>query len=284
MPLLVEVGCEEIPARFLAGSQKEFGERLRTALAEARLLPIETSSEQEAPGPPVKTYSTPRRLVAHVPEILSNQPDKMEEVRGPSVKAAFDAQGKPTRAAESFAAKNGAAVEDLIRVSTPKGEYVAVQKRISGRAAVEVLPEILPHAITGLSFPKSMYWERSKTRFIRPIRWTLAVLGDGKLAAVVPFEVAGVKSGQLTYGHRMHRSGPVTVSSFADYSKKLRQMNVEFDPENRRQSIRAEFNVLLEDWMEVVQDEELEEWIVNSTEWQSGIRGKFDERFLRLPR
>jgi len=201
LPLLVEVGCEEIPARFLASGQKDFGERLREGLREVGLL-VGAAREGAVPERTLQTYSTPRRLVAYLPEVLEKQPDKVEEVRGPAAKTAFDAQGNPTRAAESFAAKNGTLVQDLIRVSTPKGDYVAVQKHISGRSALEVLPEILPHVITGLSFPKSMYWEKSKIRFIRPIRWVLALLGEAETAQVVPFEIAGVKSGNVTYGHR----------------------------------------------------------------------------------
>jgi len=278
LPLLIEIGCEEIPARFLAGAQKEFGERLQEGLREAALL-------AGAVGEPrLQTYSTPRRLVAYVPDVLGKQHDRVEEVRGPAVKAAFDAQGKPTRAAESFAAKNGAAVRNLIKVSTPKGEYVALQKRIPGRPALEVLPEILPPVITGLSFPKSMYWEKSKTRFVRPIRWLLVLLGCGQGSRIIPFEVAGVQSSNRTYGSRVLGSESVTVNSFEDYSRKLRQAGVEFDPENRRQSVQGEIDRLLERDFEVVPDLELESWIVNSTEWTSGIRGGFHERFLHLPR
>src|SRR5262249_14878715 len=129
LPLLIEIGCEEIPARFLADAQRDFGWRLREALQEVGLL-VWAVRKGTVPGPPLQSYSTPRRLVAYFPEVLEKQPDKVEEVRGPAAKAAFDAQGIPTRAAESFAAKNGAAVQDLIRVSTPKGDYVAVEKRI----------------------------------------------------------------------------------------------------------------------------------------------------------
>ena len=264
LPLLIEIGCEEIPARFLAGAQKEFGERLQEALQKADLL---VGAERE---PPLQTYSTPRRLVAHLPEILGNQPDKAEEVRGPAARVAFDAQGRPTRAAESFAAKNGAAVQDLIKVSTPKGDYVAVQKRIPGRPALEVLPEILPSVITGFSFPKSMYWEKSKTRFIRPIRWILALLGEGEAGRVVPFEIAGVETSNVTYGHRglvelpgrpfargssvdvlwgstaMRSLGAqgVPVSSFTDYAAKLRGLGVEFDPEARRRRLKVALQAL----------------------------------------
>jgi glycyl-tRNA synthetase beta chain len=343
LPLLVEIGCEEIPAQFLAAAQRDFGEHLQEALREAVLLIGAVRK------PPLQTYSTPRRLVAHVAGVLAHQPDKLEEIRGPAVKAAFDAQGCPTRAAESFAAKNNATVEELVKVSTPKGEYVAVQKHIRGRPALEVLPKILPAVISGLSFPKSMYWEKSKTHFIRPIRWVLAVLGGGETVQVVPFEIAGVKSGNVTYGHRgvvNLPSGPFTrgraagafrastetrpfgahaasVNSFPDYATKLRGLGVEFDPEARRRSLRLALQVLPvmpnvegiqdmgQDWhtpegsepeerleelrsgikalpevpeLRVVEDKELEDWVVNSTECPNALMGSFQERFLELPR
>ncbi len=279
LPLLLEIGCEEIPARFLAGAQKDFGDRLQAALIEAGLL---VGAVRE---PPLQTYSTPRRLVAHVPEILGKQPDKVEEIRGPAVKAAFDAQGNPTRAGESFAAKNNATVQDLVKVATPKGEYLAVRKSVAGRSALEVLPEILPGVITGMSFPKSMYWEKSETRFIRPIRWLLALLGEGEQGRVVLFEVAGIKSANVTYGHRILGTQSISVRSFEVYSKQLRELLAEFDPEKRRERMRNELQALLEGTaLSIIEDKELEEWVVNSTEWPRALLGSFEERFLKLPR
>ncbi len=296
-PLLLEIGCEEIPARFLGQAQKDLGERLQAALVEARLTAEESGVRSPEPEGGTQdsglvtrhlslviAFSTPRRLVAHVPAVLERQPDKTEEVMGPPVKVAFDAAGKPTRAAESFAQKNATELKDLARVTTPKGEYLALKKTTPGRPALDVLSEILPGVITGISFPKSMYWEASKTRFVRPIRWVVALLGEGKSARVIPFEVAGVKSGDVTYGHRLAGNSGIAVYGFRDYAEKLRAAYVEFDPENRRQTVRTELNMLLEDSLEAVPDDDLVEWIVNSTEWLSGIRGDFDKRFLHLPR
>ena len=353
LALLIEIGCEEIPARFLSDAQKSLGERLRAALEERRLLPLYPHSLQ--------SYSTPRRLVVHVHDVLESQGDTVEEVIGPPVKVAFDKDGKPTRAAESFATKNSAQVQELLKVSTAKGEYVAVRKSIAGRSALQVLPEILPDIVTGLSFPKSMYWEKSKTRFIRPIRWVVALLGEGETAQVVPFEIAGVKSGNVTYGHRSALKLPggppcgpgpsggrpfawgelgkissgsagadslcgvaVPVSGFVDYAARLRGLGVECDPEARRRRLQVALLVLpvmpqvkvihemewdghkspegtdpqecLEDLrsrvkvlpevtdVKVVEDKELEDWVVNSTECPSALMGSFPERFLKLPR
>ena len=205
LPLLLEVGCEEIPARFLAAAEEGLGERLKTALGEARLLAPAPEDGRVA----LRTYSTPRRLVVHVPSLAARQADTVEEVLGPPLRVAVAPDGSYTRAAESFAARNAARLEDLVRTVTPKGEYLALRKTTPGRPARELLPEILPSVILGLTFPKSMYWTaKSAPRFVRPIRWLVAVLGEGKLSATVEFEVLGVKSGCLTFGHHTLGSRP----------------------------------------------------------------------------
>ena len=192
VPLLLEVGCEEIPARFLHDAEKGLGERVQAALRKARLLP--EAAVGTVGGPRLRTYSTPRRLVVHVLALAGRQPDKVEEILGPPVKVAVDAEGKYTRAAESFAQKNSAGLQDLTRTATPKGEYLALRKITQGRSAQDILSEILPETILGLSFPKSVYWmEKSGPRFVRPIRWVLAILGEGKRAAPIEFEILGVK-------------------------------------------------------------------------------------------
>ncbi|MGE5325859.1 MAG: glycine--tRNA ligase subunit beta [Deltaproteobacteria bacterium] len=279
-PLLVEIGCEEIPARFLNGSQADFGAALAVKLRETRLL------RADAPSNAVRTFSTPRRLVAFVPAVLYRQPDQVEEVTGPPAKVTWDADGKPTRAAESFAQKNGVSVKELTRVITPKGEYAATRKTTKGLPADEILSRLIPATILGMNFPKSMYWEaKSGPRFIRPIRWVVALLGEGKQARVVPFKVIGVKSSDSTTGHRIESKPTARVSGFGEYVKALGKLHVEVDPATRRERVREECEVLLErtGWR-IVPDPILEDWIVNSTEWPKGLVGKFDERFLKLPR
>jgi len=277
-PLLLEVGAEEIPARFLAAAERSLGERLQGALSNLRLLPAGASS--------IKTFSTPRRLVALVPEVLFRQPDETVEIVGPPVKVAFDEQGKPTRAAESFAQKNGVAIERMVRIETPKGLYLAVRRLVRGRFARELLAEKLPEVILGISFPKSMYWT-SKTgpRFIRPIRWLLALLGEGTRSRVVPFEIAGVVARNYTYGHRVAGAARIRTHGFEEYLRKLREHQVELDPKIRRERVRNDIKVLLEDrGLRAVDDAALEDWVVNSTEWPRAILGGFDRRFLFLPR
>jgi len=290
LPLLLEVGCEEIPARFLRDAEESLGERVQAALSEARLLPATDASPERGVGavrePPLQTYSTPRRLGVHVSALSAQQPDKIEQILGPPVKVAIDAEGKYTRAAESFAQKNAARVDDLVRVTTAKGEYLALQKTTEGRPAREILPEILPAAILGLSFPKSMYWMgKSAPRFVRPIRWVLALLGEGKQAKIVEFEILDVKSGDCTFGHRLRGRKPWRVTNFKDYTKKLAQAHVEISYLKRRERISLEAQAQVEKAsLKIVQDEWLADWIANSTEWPRPTLGSFDERFLHLPR
>jgi len=288
VPLLLEIGCEEIPARFLREAEQGLRKRILDRLEKFLLLPRENQpANQHRQANPIQTFSTPRRLTVYVPEMLARQEDVGSEILGPPVKVALDAEGKYTRAAESFAHKNSASLEDLIRTTTPKGDYLALRKIMRGQPALEKLPLILSGAIIelGTSFPKSMHWsEESKARFVRPIRWILAVLGEGRQAATVGFDVLGVKSGDLSFGHRVYSKRPIRVKSFKDYGTKLRRAFVEFDPENRRQTIRTKTKALLEDSLVLVEDAQLEEVLIASTEWPSAIRGGFDERFLHLPR
>ncbi|MGO8788749.1 MAG: glycine--tRNA ligase subunit beta [Terriglobia bacterium] len=297
LPLLLEVGCEEIPARFLRDAEKALGERVQAALRQARLIDsagvdqaveTPTSDPTGVPRPEqgISTYSTPRRLVVHVPGLLVQQPDRVEEILGPPIKVALDLDGGYTRAAESFAKKNAARLKDLTRTTTPKGEYLSLKKTTPGRPAREILPEILPGAILGLTFPKSMYWtQKLAPRFVRPIRWIVALLGEGEHAATLSFQFLGVKSGDFTFGHRAKSSEPIRVEGFKDYTTKLSQAFVEVDYNRRRERIVKEAEtVLLGATGKIVQDEWLVDWIANSTEWPRPMLGSFDRRFLHLPR
>jgi glycyl-tRNA synthetase beta chain len=277
-PFLLEVGSEEIPARFLAAAEACLGERLEAALRRLRLLPSGAN--------PVKTFSTPRRLIAWVPEVLFRQVDETEEIVGPPLKVAFDDEGRPTRAAESFAQKNGVAVQRLARIETPKGIYLAVRKLVRGRFARELLAESLPEVVLGVSFPKSMYWtSKNGPRFTRPIRWLVALQGEGAKSEVIPFEIGGVIARNYTYGHRVAGAAKIRVHGFKEFVRKLHGHQVELDPQSRRERVLKDIKVLLEHRdLKVIPDQELEDWVVNSTEWPRAILGGFDRRFLSLPR
>ncbi len=276
--LLVEVGSEEIPARFLEAAEQSLGKRLKDALDQLHLLPPDAS--------PIQTFSTPRRLVALAPRVLFRQSDEKEEILGPPVKVAFDAQGRPTRAAESFAERNGVPLASLVRVETPKGLYLGLRRKVRGRFARELLAEGLPGIILGIGFPKSMYWTmKSGPRFTRPIRWLVALIGDGTRSRIIPFEIAGVAARNYTYGHRVAGPARIRVHGFEEFSRKLQERLVELDPKKRRERVRSDLKALLEGRnLAVVADPALEDWVVNSTEWPRGILGGFDPRFLSLPR
>src|SRR5208282_1781512 len=175
---------------------------------------------------------------------------------------------------------------DLTRTTTPKGEYLSLRKTTPGRPARELLPEILPGAILGLTFPKSMYWTaKLAPRFVRPIRWILAILGEGKHATTVEFKFLGVKSGNFTFGHRVKSRQPIPVDSFKDYTSKLAQELVEIDYGRRKQRVIEESQRVVADaGSKIVSDDWLVDWIANSTEWPRPLLGSFDPRFLHLPR
>lgn len=297
LTLLLEIGCEEIPARFLAGAQRQLGEQLRSLLLQNRLLAGPDGhlidSKDEAGTVVVETFSTPRRLVAYVPTVLNRQAAKVERVEGPPVRIGVDAQGRFTRAAEAFAAKNGATVSDLKRVTTPKGEYLAIQTREPGMPTLRWLSDHLDLLPLSLSFQKSMFWlpaapgtpPGNRFTFVRPIRWALALLGEGKNARTPPGNIYGVRSTNSTRGHRLDGGRPIRVGSFRDYREKLRAAHVEIDPAERHEIVRRELKASLEaSNLHAVADPWLEEWVVNSTEWPTAVVGEFEAKFLKLPR
>src|SRR2546423_11493872 len=195
------------------------------------------SAESLADGVTVETFSGPRRLTACARGLLSKQADMSSEVTGPPKSVGYDAVGEPTRAAVSFAERQGVMLKDLYLVKTPKGEYLAAKQIKRGRTVEQILAEILPRLIHDLSWPKSMTWTGlSGTRFIRPIRWIVAVL-DGQ-----PLKVSfgGVTAGDTTRGHRFLGTQAPRVRAFSDYEKKLRANGVIIRPSERREKIERE--------------------------------------------
>ena len=270
---LLEIGCEEIPARLLTGAAASLKELLEGALRERGLL---------QPEGKVEVYFTPRRLVAHCRKLAAKEPERVREVVGPPKRVAYDEGGKPTRAAESFARKQGLAVGRLKLVETPKGSYVAASIRERGKAAEVVLSELLPDVIPRIRFPRTMYWSSPRgLRFIRPIRWVLA-LWAGR---VVKFELEGVRSGNMTRGHRLISNRPIRVRRFGDYRRRLHRAGVLIDAEERRNKIVREAERLLTGrGLRRHADNELLDTVVNLVECPTVIRGEFDAEFMSLPR
>lgn len=268
---LLEIGCEELPAGLVARGADELKVILEKYLSTNGLL-----------DSPLETYGAPRRLVAQAKSVLLRQPEVIREVTGPPKSVAYDDVGRPTRAAESFAAKQGVAVGKLSIVSTPRGDYVAAKQVIRGRAAMEVLAEVLPRAILEIAWPRSMYWQRvGDARFIRPIRWVVALLGGN----TIPFEVAGVRAGNFSVGHRFLGKSKIPLGGVADYRKKLRANYVLAHPRERRGKIEREVRSALakKRGLRAHRDARLLEHVTYLNEYPSVILGEFDASFLDLP-
>jgi glycyl-tRNA synthetase beta chain len=266
---LLEIGCEEIPARMIDAASRELREKVNTLLQRERL---------EAAGA-ISHLDTPRRLAVLASGIPASQPDITEQVTGPSAQIAYK-DGQPTPAAHAFAKKVGVAVAKLEKVSTPKGDYLAATVTRKGRAAAEILAETLPKEVSTLYWPKNMYWRKRGELFVRPVRWLVAML-DGQ---VVPLELFGIAAGKTSRGHRVISSGPVAISKPGVYVETLRGAKV-LGATEREQVIRKALDAATRTipgarWRE---DKPLVATVVNLTEFPSVILGSFDPEFLALP-
>jgi glycyl-tRNA synthetase beta chain len=267
---LLEIGTEEIPARMIAAAQAELQRRVSDLLNRERLPAAGTMS----------SVDTPRRLAVLAPGIPAAQPDVTEQINGPAVSVAFK-DGQPTPAAHAFAKKAGVDVAQLERVTTPKGEYLSAKITKRGRRAAEILAESLPKEIASIYWPKNMYWRKPSERFVRPVRWLVAMLDD----QVVPLEFGGVRAGNQSRGHRLLADGPVAIpSSGAAYVEALKHAKV-ISRAEREQQVRKALDATTRTipgarWRE---DKSLLETVVNLTEWPSAILGSFDPEFLELP-
>jgi glycyl-tRNA synthetase beta chain len=268
---LLEVGCEEIPAGMIARAARELQVILEKLLAASNLLD----------GAVLEAFGAPRRLVAMARGVRLRQPDATREVTGPPRSVAFDAAGQPTKAAESFAGKQGVPVANLAIVATPRGEYLAARQVIPGRPAMELLADLLPRAITEIPWPRSMYWTgKAGPHFIRPIRWIVALLG-GK---VVPLEIGGVRAGCISLGHRFLGKGKITIGGAGDYERKLRAGCVLARPEERRKKIEREIRALAaRRGLRAHEDAALLEMVTYLNEYPTVILGDFEPGYLDLP-
>ena len=294
--LLLEIGCEEIPASWLPALTNEVGEVVVSRLREHRLQPES----------PAETFSTPRRLTVRIVRVSERQTDLEELVNGPPISRAFNPDGTATEAAVGFANKNGVDVAALERVRTPKGEYLAFRKRQRGKAAVDVLPDVLMGTLRGLSFPKAMRWDamledgKGELPFGRPIRWILFLYGG----RVVPFtitrasaaqtgQVQDVPSGAVTYGHRFlttsGRAGrAIKVRSFDEYRARLLENFVILERAERHNKIARELDAKAQRLQGRVSrtvrtDSGLLHEVPDLVEYPSVVAGTFATEFLELP-
>jgi glycyl-tRNA synthetase beta chain len=270
---LFEIGLEEIPARMIAGAQAELQRRVVAMLERERLVSAGVAS---------KSFATPRRLAVWVADVAERQQDITEELVGPSVKVAYK-EGAPTPAAEAFAKKAGIAVASLKTITTPKGEYIAATSTKHGLGAEDVIAAELPKELAAIYWAKNMYWRAGRPeRFVRPVRWMVALLGTKP----VNVSFGGYEAGSVTYGHRvLFGDEPIALKSPSEYEPVLEKSFVVADVEVRRQRIRKALDAVTRTavgtrWRE---DEELVETVTQLTEWPSVVMGGFEPEYLTLP-
>ena len=266
--LLFEIGCEELPASFVAEALAALPRIAQDKLGELRLAYTA-----------MRALGTPRRLALVVEGLALVQDDLDESVMGPPVKAAFR-DGQPTRAAEAFAQKLGCAVDDLERVTTDKGEYLRGVRREKGRPARELLPAMLASVVTAIPFKKSMRWGSGTLTFGRPVRWLLALLGGETL----PIEVDGFTSGNQTYGHRFLHPEAIEIGAASSYVDTLRTASVIVDPEERRRTMLERLaGAAAKAGGTLIEDDFLVRENLSLVEDPQVVAGHFDEVFLALP-
>ncbi|MEC0252970.1 glycine--tRNA ligase subunit beta [Bacillus halotolerans] len=265
--LLLEIGLEEMPARFLNESMVQLGEKLTGWLAEKNIAHGE-----------VKLFNTPRRLAVLVKGVAEKQDDIKEEAKGPAKKIALDADGNWTKAAIGFSKGQGASVEDLYMKEIKGTEYVFVQKFQAGQETKTLLPE-LNSLITSLHFPKNMRWGNEDLRYIRPIKWIVALFGQD----VIPFAITNVESGRTTQGHRF-LGHEVSIESPSSYEEQLKEQHVIADPNVRKQMIQSQLEAIVEEnnWSIPV-DEDLLDEVNHLVEYPTALYGSFESEFLSIP-
>jgi len=267
--LLIEIGTEEIPARFINEAVRQLAERLSHWLQEANIDFTE-----------IKTYSTPRRLAVIAKNVAEKQEDKIEEARGPSLKIAKDEAGNWTKAAQGFARGQGVSVDDFIIKEIKGVAYVFAKKEYKGQEVNRLLPQKIKEIITSLTFPKNMRWGDEELRFVRPIRWLLTLFGE----ETISLEIAGVTASSKTKGHRF--LGKETVIPFPEkYEPLLEKEYVIVDPEIRKEIILRQMKELeVENGWRIPIDQGLLEEVVNIVEYPTVLFGSFKEEFLELPK
>ncbi len=268
---LVEIGTEELPPKALGALERAFGGNLASGLEKAGL---------KHGG--IKPFATPRRLAVLVSRLAARQPDQKIERRGPPVSASFDAEGLPTRAAEAFAASNKASVEELQHREDGKGAFLYYVGVKTGASAVELLPGLVQSALDNLPIPRRMRWGSGEAQFVRPVHWVAMMYGKD----VVPARLLDAASGNLTRGHRFHAPKPLRLSSPATYERTLRERgHVVADFEARRALVRERVEAVATTLggRPLMRDALLDE-VTALVEWPVPLAGRFEERFLSLPR
>ncbi|NIK77406.1 glycyl-tRNA synthetase beta chain [Paenibacillus castaneae] len=266
--LLLEIGLEEVPARFVRGAMNQLKDKMVKWLSDSR---IEHGD--------VQVYATPRRIAVLIHEMAEKQSDMNEEAKGPSRKIAQDAEGNWSKAALGFARSQGVEPEQLYFQELAGVEYVYANKSSIGAETASILPDGLLSLITSMSFPKNMRWGSYDLRFVRPIRWLIALFGQD----IIPFEITGVKTGNVSRGHRF-LGADATVLEPAQYVERLREQHVIVDVKEREELIISQIKGLAEEksWEIAIKEDLLEE-VLFLVEYPNVLFGGFDPAFLNIP-
>jgi len=267
--VILEIGTEEIPAIYMENALRDLRQLAQNDLEEARIKYKE-----------IKVYGTPRRLILFVSCISEKQEEIFQKIKGPAYSIAYDSDLKPKKPAIKFAQGQGINVENLIIEDTGKGKYVFAIKSEKGKSSIELLIKIFPKIINSLNFPKSMRWEDKKLRFIRPIRWILALYNK----KVIKFNLDGLCSGSETYGHRLLAPQKIKISSPNEYFTKIEKNYVIIDPKTRGKIIRTQIKQIISevDGQELINEKQLKE-IIYLVEYPYAVLGKYDKKYLELP-
>ena len=263
--LLFEIGAEEIPAGFMPNILGQLKTLAETKLNDAH-LPFES----------IATYGTPRRLALIVKGLADTSAEISERHKGPSASIAYDADGNPTKAAIGFARGKGLDVADLV----VEDGYIYAETKTAGVPAKDIVTDMLPQLITGLNFPKSMHWGNLDAKFVRPVRWLVALLDE----EVIPVEFATVKSGNVTRGHRFLGADEISIKNAASYIDTLKENFVMVDQDARRELISKQLHdIAASKNASIVWDDDLLEEINYLVEWPTALCGGFEESYLALP-
>jgi len=268
--VILEIGTEEIPAQYMENALKDLNQLAKKYLEEARINYKE-----------IKVYGTPRRLILFIFHIKEKQENVFQKIKGPAYSIAYNKDSQPQKPALKFAQSQRVNIEDLIVEDTEKGKYIFASKSIIGQPTIDILSRIFPKIIKGMQFPKSMRWGERSLRFIRPIRWILALYGK----EVIRFNLNGLDSENITYGHRLLAPQKIKISSTQEYFKKIEKSYVIVDPQIRENIIKTDIKQIIKEinGKKIINEKQLKE-IVYLVEYPNAILGKYDKKYLELPK
>jgi glycyl-tRNA synthetase beta chain len=266
--VVLEIGTEEIPAQYMENALKDLNRLAKKYLEESRIKYKE-----------IKVYGTPRRLILFIFHIKEKQEDIFQKIKGPAYSIAYNKDSQPQKPALKFAQSQGVDVKDLIVEDTEKGEYIFAPKSKIGQPTIDLLSQIFPKIIKGIQFPKSMRWGERSLRFIRPIRWILALYGK----EIIKFNLDSLDSENITYGHRLLAPKKIRISSTQEYFRKIEKNYVIIDPKIRENMIRTDIKQIIKEVNgEKIINEKLLKEVIYLVEYPNAILGKYDKKYLEL--